>query len=160
MATKVDVAAERALIDGCAELEKAGPIGDARDDLAHVVEGLRIGRRNADQLFGRVVWCLGASIERQRGGLRQLRHDLTCDADSVGVVLGQVFAGAGDASVHVGAAELLGGGHLARGSSEQRWSCQEELSLAAHQHDVIAERDVIGAAGCGVAVGDPDLRNA
>ncbi len=90
----------------------------------------------------------------------QLAHDVAGVADGVGVVLGQVLGGAGHAGMHFRAAQLLVGGDFPGGRLQQRRAGQEHLGAVAHQHYIVREPGLVGAAGGGVAVHHGDLRDA
>ena len=88
------------------------------------------------------------------------RDHLARHADAVGVVLGHPFGDARHGGVHLGAAQLLVGGDLARRGLQQRRAGQEYLGLVAHHDDVVGEARQIGAAGGRGAMDHGDLRNA
>jgi len=52
-------------------------------------------------------------------------HHLARQAQGFAVVLGQVFAQAGDGGVHLGAAQFFFGGHFAGGGQQQRRAGQK-----------------------------------
>ena len=78
----------------------------------------------------------------------------------VGVVLGHVVGDAGLAAVHLGAAELFGGHHLADRRLHQRRTAEEDRALVLHDHRLVRHRRHIGAAGGAGAEHRRDLRNA
>ena len=86
--------------------------------------------------------------------------DLAPDADGVGVVLGEVVAHAGEARVHLRAAQRLVVHLLARRHLHQRWPAEEDLRLPLDQDGVVREAGDIGAASGGVAEDERDLRDA
>jgi hypothetical protein len=143
---------------GGLEFEEVRAVDQAGDDLAHVVGLAVVGGHHAQQLLA-VVQGLG------RGGGRHACPRAACRAarargDGMGVVLGQVFAQAGDLGVHLRAAQFLVAGVLADGGLHQRRAGQVDAAAAAHQHHVVAQARQVGAAGGGRAVHHGDLRDA
>ena len=63
------------------------------------------------------------------------------------VVGREVVDDTGGARVHVAAAELLRGDHLARRRLHQRRAGEEDRALLAHDHGLVAHRRHVGAAG-------------
>jgi hypothetical protein len=78
----------------------------------------------------------------------------------VGVVLGQVVGHAGDAGVHVAAAQVFGAHHLAGGGLHQRRAAQEDGALVLDDDGLVAHRRHVGAAGGARAHHHGDLRDA
>ena len=76
------------------------------------------------------------------------------------VVVGEVVGDAGDARVHVAAAELLGGDFLAGRRLHQRRPAEEDRAGAAHDDRLVAHRRHVGAAGRARAHHHRDLRDA
>ena len=66
--------------------------------------------------------------------------------ERVRVVLGEVVGDAGDARVHVAAAELLGGDHLAGRRLHQRRAAEEDRALVPDDDRLVAHRRHVGAA--------------
>jgi hypothetical protein len=83
----------------------------------------------------------GRALRRERG------DDRAQDLQRVVVVLGQVVDDAGDARVHVAAAELLRGDLLAGRGLHERRAAEEDRALLAHDHGLVAHRGDVGAAG-------------
>ena len=143
-----------------AEFEEVGIVDETRDHLLHVDRPLVVHRHHAQQLFGVVARRLEvAHLERLRGPVDLPQH-LAGDAHRVAVVLGQVVAQTRDAGVHLGAAQLFFGGHLAGGGLQQRRAGQEGPRAAAHHDDVVGQAGLVGAARGRRAVGDGDHRRA
>ena len=89
---------------------------------------------------------------------RQHGENFAGDAHAIGVIFRQVFGGAGDLGVHLGAAQLLIGGDFAGGSFQQGRAGKEHLGLATHHHHVIRQPWLIGPASGAGAVHHGDLR--
>ena len=84
-------------------------VDEPRDHLADVVADARIGRDDAVQLVLRVGRRLRvAGIARAQRRRREVGDDRAHERERVLVVVGVVVGDAGDARVHVGAAELFG----------------------------------------------------
>ncbi|MCY1510754.1 hypothetical protein D9M68_451420 [compost metagenome] len=162
LAFDLQVAADGLAVEFVLEVEELRAVGDAGDDLAHVVGLLGIGRHQAEQFFGRVQWFAPAFRRPRRQLLvpRQHGEDLTRQPYTVGVVLGQVLGGAGDLGVHLGATELLVGGDLSGGGLEQGRAGEEHLGLAAHHHHVVRQAGLVGPASGAGAMHDGDLWQA
>ena len=77
----------------------------------------------------------------------QIAHDVARDPQRIAVVFGEVVAEAGNAGVHLGAAEFFFGGDFAGRGLQQRRPGQERAGAAAHHHDVVGQSGLIGAAG-------------
>ena len=80
------------------------------------------------------------------------------DVDRVLVVGGEMIGDAGDAGVHVAAAELLGGDLLAGRRLHQRRAAEEDRAGAAHDDVLVAHRRHVGAARRARAHDHGDLR--
>ena len=76
------------------------------------------------------------------------------------VVLGEVVDDAGDARMHVAAAEVLGGNHFAGRRLDQRRAAQEDRALVLDDDRLVAHRRHVGAAGGARAEDGGDLRDA
>ncbi len=100
--------------------------------------------------------------QRQRHVLLAVEagDDVARDRQRMGVVLGEVVGHAGDGRMDVGAAQLLGIDHFARGGLHQRRAAQENRALLAHDDGLVAHRRHIGAAGRARAHHHGDLRDA
>ncbi|MCY1402940.1 hypothetical protein D9M71_181020 [compost metagenome] len=156
------VAADGLAVELVLEVEEFRAVGDAGDDLAHVVGLLRVRRDHAQQFLG-AVQRLTPFAFRARRQLRvpgQHGEDVAGQAQAVGVVLGQVLGGAGDLGVHLGATELLVGGDLSGGGLEQGRAGEEHLGLAAHHHHVVRQAGLVGPASGAGAMHDGDLWQA
>jgi hypothetical protein len=154
MAFDAHMAADGGAAVVLAEFEEVGIVGDARDDLLHVDRALVVHGHHAQQFLGVVARRLEAARRCRFARPVDLRQDLARDADGVAVVLGQVVAQARDVGVHLGAAQLFFGGHLAGGGHQQRRAGQEGPRAAAHHDDVVRQPGLVGAAGGGRAVRD------
>ena len=78
----------------------------------------------------------------------------------VELVDGEVVGQAGDAGVHLGAAERLVVGLLAGGHLHQRRAGEEHLGPLLDHHDVVAHAGQVRAAGGRVAEDERDRRDA
>ena len=78
----------------------------------------------------------------------------------MGVVVGQVVGHAGEAGVHIAAAEVLGRHHFAGGGLHQGRAAQEDGALVLHDDGFIAHGRHIGAACRARAHHHRNLRNA
>jgi hypothetical protein len=108
---------------------EALPSTSAGDDLADV-EGVRGVAGNTPssssgvQRLARLAQCgsMACAIE--------IADRLARDLERVLLVLGEVVGDAGDARVHVGPAELLGGHDLAGGGLHERRPAEEDRAVA------------------------------
>ena len=139
MPVNTHVAAHRLAIEVVLEGQKAGSVGDACDDLEHVVGCFRVRRDHAEQLFGVIQWLLPGQFSRGRQLLipRQTGKYIAGQAHAIGIVFSQILCGASDFSVHLRATEFLVGGDFAGRCLEQRRASEEHPRLAAHHHHVI-----------------------
>ena len=76
------------------------------------------------------------------------------------VVLGQMVGDAGDARMHVAAAEVFGRDHFAGRGLHQRRAAEKDGALVLDDDRLVAHRRHVGAAGGARAHHDGDLRNA
>ncbi|MCY1427389.1 hypothetical protein D9M71_432350 [compost metagenome] len=154
------VTADGLLIELALELEKVRGVGKPGDDFAHVVGFFRVIRDQSEQFVDRVQRLLPATFGRWGQLLvpRQQADDLAYLAHTVGVVFSQVFGGAGDLCVHLGAAQFFIGRDFAGGGLEQGRPGEKQLGLAAHHHHVIRQTRLIGTARRGRAVHHRHLR--
>jgi hypothetical protein len=142
------------------ELVEARAVDDAGDDLAHVVGLARVAGDDAVELSGSYS---GSSRLAQRAVDRLAAVEVADDARAMparGVVLGQVVGHAGDARVHVAAAEVLGADHLAGGRLHQRRAAEEDGALVLDDDQSRRHRRHVGAAGGARAHHHRDLRDA
>ena len=86
--------------------------------------------------------------------------DRPADLERVLVVFGEVVGDAGEARVHVGAAELLGRDLFARGGLHQRRAAEEDRAGALDDDGLVGHRRHVGAAGRARAHHHGNLRNA
>ena len=138
-------AADRRGTVGRLEVQPVAGVHDAGDHFAHVIGLAIVGRHDAEDFLG----VIGG---RRRGGGGadavpfQLGHHLARQPDGVAVVLGHPFAEPGNRRVHFRAAQFLVGRDLAGRGFQQRRPGEEDLGLAAHHDDVVAEARLIGPA--------------
>jgi hypothetical protein len=151
---------ERGSVPGL-ELVEIRVVDNASDHLAHVV-------RLADVRVDHAVDFLGCVARRnrfrqiQRGRLARIEiaDDAPRDRERVVVVLRVMIGNAGDARMHVGAAELFRRDDLARCRLHERRSGEEDRSLAANDDRFVAHRRNVRAARCARAHDDGDLCDA
>ena len=82
------------------------------------------------------------------------------ERDALGLAVDRVVGGAGDARVHVGAAQLVGADVLAGGGLDQRRPAEEDAAGAAHHDRVVGQRRHVRAARRAMAEDDGDLLDA
>ena len=112
------------------EFVELAAIDDARDDLAHVERRARARRHHAVD-FLRIVSRRRAAprASRRLDAAFRCDDDPAHDARAHGVVVGEMIGNAGDAGVHVGAAELFGGHDFARRRLHERRAGQKDRAL-------------------------------
>ena len=143
------------------ELVELRAVDQARDHLADVVLLLEVGRHDGVEVFKRVSRLdrLGKidvdALARIEGS-----GDAPHDRQRMDVVGRVVVGDAGEAGMHVGAAELLGRDDLAGRGFEQRRAAEEDRALLAHDDGLVRHRRHIGAARRAGAHDAGDLRNA
>ena len=143
------------------ELVEQRAVDDACDHLAHVVGLAGVARDHAQQLRCVERRRLGVAVDGGRGSRPvEVADDLAGDAQRMLVVVGVVVGNAGDAGVHVGAAQLLGRHVLAGGGLHERRAAQEDGAGAVDDHALVAHGRDVGAAGGGGAHHDGDLGDA
>ncbi len=113
------------------ELRKFRAVDQAGDQRAHVVLAAKVDRHDFFQL-GRRMQRLDRLADRQRRGRRraEIGDDLADDRQSVAVVERIMIDDAGAAGMHLGAAELFRGDHLAGRRLHQRRAAEEDASPA------------------------------
>ena len=132
------------------ELLEVGGIDDAGDDFAHVEGRAQVLGDQAEQVLRVVLGLLEI-----RFGLRpefapvQVGHHFPAHANAVHFVTGQVVAQAGNAGVHVGAAQALLVGVLASGHLHQGRAAEKHPGLLRDEDVVVAHAGLIGPAGGG-----------
>src|SRR5690606_12108151 len=143
------------------EIQEPGAVGDAGEDLAHVVGLLGIGRNHAQQLVRRIQGLIppGFLAQWQVFIPGQGAENLPGLADAVGVVFSQVFSCAGHGGVHFCTAQLFISGDFTGGRFQQWRAGQEHLGLLAHGVHVIGQAWLIGTTSGGVAVNPRYLGN-
>ena len=114
------------------ELVELAAVDDARDHLAHVVGLADVGVDDAVDLLGRVARRDRlADVERDPLGAIEVADDAARDRERVVVVEREVIGDAGDARVHVGAAQLFRGDDLAGRRLHERRPAEEDRPLLA-----------------------------
>jgi hypothetical protein len=88
-----------------------------------------------------------------------MMHDAARDGQRIGVVLGQMVGHAARAAVHQCAPQCLRVDYLACGGIHQLRAAQEHRTLVAHDHQFVAKRRDVGAAGRRRAEDEGDLRD-
>ena len=144
------------------ELVEARAVDDARDHLAHVVRLAEVGvddavesrpdRRPGRLGRGHVRGQLLARVQRRDDRPRLMQRVL--------VVFGEVVGHAGEARVHVGAAQFLGRHLLAGGGLHERRTAEKDRAGALDDDGLVGHRGHVGAAGGARTHDDRDLRNA
>ena len=119
---------------------KLAAVDDARDHLAHVVRLADVGGDDAVDLRRVVARLAPASRSSSSGALGpvEVADDPARDRERVVVVLREVVGDAGDAGVHVGAAQLLGGHDLAGRGLHQRRAAEEDRALLLDDDRLVA----------------------
>ncbi|MNQ61240.1 hypothetical protein D3C85_755520 [compost metagenome] len=136
-------------------------VHDARDDFAHVVGLAGVGGNDAVQFVGVVARFARGDGGQLRGLLAvQPRDGVARQLQRVHVVGGQVVHHAGQARVHVAAAQVFGADFFARGGLHQRRAAQEDGALVLHDDGFIAHGRHIRAARGARTHHHGDLRNA
>ena len=90
----------------------------------------------------------------------QVANDFAHDRERVLIVVRKVVGDAGDARVHVGAAEFFGGHFLAGRRFDQRRSAEKDRAVAFDDDRFVAHRRNVRAAGRARSHHRGDLRNA
>ncbi len=90
----------------------------------------------------------------------QIAHDLAHDPERVRIVVREVIGDAGDARVHVGAAELFGGDLFTGRRFDQRRTAEENRAVPFHDDRFVAHRGNVRAAGGARTHHRGDLRDA
>ena len=160
IALDVREAADERLAVELLELVEAAAVDEARDQLARVDlvaevlgdQAVEVGRVDGGRLGGE-------DVPRRLLAALEVPHDLPRDRERVLVGGGVVVGDAGEARVHVGAAQLLGGHVLAGRGLHERRAADEDRAGALHDHRLVAHRGHVGAAGGARAHHDGDLRD-
>ena len=142
------------------ELLEVGVVDDAGDHLADVVGLSEIGGNDPVDLL-RVVPGLAWFADRHLRCLRpvEIGHHPPGDGERVAVVHGVVVGDPRDPGVDVGAAQRLGGDHLAGRRLDQRRAAEKDRALVLDDDALVGHRRHVGAAGGTRAVDDGDLRH-
>ena len=144
------------------EVQPGRIVHQSGNDFAHV-DGLTLRQHHhAREIVGREAgWArrLGGRGHHGPGPVDGGQH-LTGQGNRVRVVLRHVLGQAADGGVHVGAAQRLVGGDLARGGFEQRRPRQKGFGLTAHHDHVIRQAGHVGPACGGRAVHHREHRQA
>ena len=122
------------------ELVQPAAVHHAGDHLAHVVRLARVGRHDAVDLLRVEERFLRRGLRPAALGPVQIRNDAPHERERVRIVVGKVIGHAGDAGVHVGAAQLFGGDFLAGGRLHQRRAAQKDGALVLHDDGLIGHR--------------------
>src|SRR6516165_2803967 len=142
------------------EFVELAAIDETGDDLPHLIRLARVRRDDAVDLLDRVErlarrgdfdWSALCAIE--------IADDAPGDAERVVVVERIVIGDAGDAAMHFGAAELLGGDDLAGRGADQRRPAEKDRPLPAHDDALVGHRRDIGPARRTRAHDERDLWN-
>jgi len=143
------------------ELIELGPVHDARDQRPHVVRLPHIGRHDAVQVAGGEQ-RLPRRLDVERGPFHavQVADDGACDAERVGVVLGQVVGDAADPAVQLAAAQVLRRHDLPGCGAHQGRASEENGALVAHDDALVRHCRHVSAAGGAASHHDGDLRDA
>ena len=136
-------------------------IDDAGDDLADIERAAGVLRHDAVKLLGRVQ-RLARLRARPRGTVLravEVADQVARDLQRMAVVLGEVVGHAGNAGVHVGAAQRFGIDHFAGRGLHQRRTAEEDRALFLDDDALVAHRRHVGAAGGATAHHHGDLRD-
>ena len=143
------------------ELVELRGVDDARDHFAHVVAVARIARNDAVEL-ARVVlrrqWF--EPFPRRRMIRPQITHDLANERERVRIVVREMVRNAGDARVHVAAAELFGADHLPSRGFDERRTAEKDRAGTFDDHRLVAHRRNVRAARRARSHDRGDLRDA
>ena len=144
------------------ELVEARAVDQSRDHFAHVIGLAGVGGNHPIQFVRRQQRFFGCLHRQRRFRLApvELGDDRAHPCQCLQIVVGHVVGHAGDARVHIGAAQFLGRHHFTGGRLHQRWATEEDRALFAHDHGLIAHRRHIGTTGGTAAHHAGDLRNA
>mmetsp|Transcript_15820 Transcript_15820/g.36889 ORF Transcript_15820/g.36889 Transcript_15820/m.36889 type:complete len:228 (-) Transcript_15820:673-1356(-) len=154
------------------ELVEARPVDDPRDHVANV-EGLpRVDGDDPAELLGGVERLVhrrralggrgrvrAVRLAGERGAVK-VGDNRARDGERVRVVVRVVVDHAALLAVHVGAAEVLGAHHLARGGLDQRRAAQEDGAVPLDDHRLVRHGRHVRAARGARAHHDRDLRDA
>src|SRR5437588_2096689 len=115
-------AADQGLAVEPLELVELAAVDEAGDDLTHLVGPAGVSRDDPVDLIGRVE-RLARRLDLYRDGFAaiEVADDAAGDAERMPVVERIMVGDAGDAAVHLGAPQLLGGDDFAGRSAHQRW---------------------------------------
>ena len=146
------------------ELVEVAAVDDAGEDVARVEGGAQVLGDDAEQLVRGEPRRHHLGAGRAPGlAPAEPADDAAGESRGVLLVAGEVVGQTRDARVHVGAAERLLVGDLARRGLDQRRTGEEDHRLVLDHHHVVAHARHVGAARGGVAVhhgdgGDARLR--
>ncbi len=135
-------------------------VDQARDDLADLERVARVVGQDAVDVFDRVGGrgrC--PAVQPIRAGPVEVRHDVARDGQGVRVVFGEVIGDAGQAGMHIGAAERFGVDFFTGGGLDQRRPTEKDGALFLDDHGLVAHRRHVGAAGGARAHDHGDLGN-
>ena len=144
------------------ELGEARAVDDPRDHLAHVERRALVGGDDAGELLGVARPAPRARSARatERRSRPRFATASRRSASACSSELGERIGHAGDARVHVAAAELLGGHLLAGRGLHERRPGEEDRARALHDDALVAHRRDVGAAGGARAHHGRELRDA
>ncbi len=143
------------------EFVEIGAVDDAGDDFADVEGLLAVGRDDAVQFFGGEERLDGCGQRHRRGLFPvQILDDAARDGQRVGIVFGQMIDDAGNARMHIGAAEVFGRHDFAGRRLDQRRAAEKDRALVLDDDRLVAHRRHVGAAGRARTHDGGDLRNA
>ena len=129
------------------------------DDLAHVYRHAGIDGGECVQL-ARIKQRRAGRATRHGGRGGQGGHDAAGNGQRILVIFGEVIGDAGNARVHITAAQILGGHFLAGGGLHQWRPAEEDRALVFHDDRFIRHRRHIGATRGATAQHGGDLRDA
>ena len=140
---------------------KAAAVRQARNNLAHVELDARILWNDPVKLRRIVGGRLRRNVVNRRlGDAVEAGDNVASNGKRMHFGAGKIIAGAGDAGVHVRAAQFLDRYFLAGRRLHKWWSGQKNRARSPHDNIVVAECWNIGAPGRTVAHHDRYLRNS
>src|ERR1700758_1358117 len=140
---------------------KAAAVRQARNNLAHVELHARILWNDPVKLRRIVGGRLRRNVVNRRlGDAVEAGDNVASNGKRMHFGAGKIIAGAGDAGVHVRAAQFLDRYFLAGRRLHKWWSGQKNRARSPHDDVVVAECRNVGAAGGTVPHNDSYLRNS
>ncbi len=143
------------------ELVELAAVDDPGDDLAHIVGPAGVRRNDPVDFLGRVK-RVARRLDLDRNTLRlvEVGNDTPGDAERVAIVERIMIGHTGDAAVHLGTAELLGGDDLAGRGADERRTAEKDRALSAHDDAFVRHRRNVRAARGARPHHQRDLRDA